>query len=320
MTTALVSILMPAFNEEKFIGEAITSILNQTYQNWELLILDDKSTDSTMEVIESFSDNRIRCLTNERNLGYLKSCNRLFNEVKGEYVTFLDADDTCPSNRLDLCLGALITSGCDYLTSDYVRQYQTTGISEIQHSIVDHKRLSSDTTYYPSICCATVFAKSDLVASVGGYSEIFTGHGAEDYHWVFKLSRYGSGIHVSENLYTYRMHENQIRNSSTSSHFIAHDLDRVIRVKLMEQGIDWTESRFNDKVNQLKLELLQPYQKDRCKLLRDQAIQELNRGNWKASTSLLLAAIRVSPTSLKNWQQLAYVWYVMLRRRTSGNS
>jgi glycosyltransferase involved in cell wall biosynthesis len=79
----LVSILMPAFNAEKFIAEAIQSIVQQDHPNWELLILNDASTDGTAEKIASFHDPRINVFEHQENLGYLLSCNELFENAKG---------------------------------------------------------------------------------------------------------------------------------------------------------------------------------------------------------------------------------------------
>ena len=90
----LVSIIMPSYNTAKFISETIESVLVQTYTNWELIIVDDCSTDNTDEVVKSFlSDNRIKYITNEKNSGAAVSRNRALREAKGKWIAFLDSDD-----------------------------------------------------------------------------------------------------------------------------------------------------------------------------------------------------------------------------------
>ena len=91
----LVSIIMPAFNGEPYIGAAIRSVLAQSYARWELLILDDGSADRTAEIAEAFekSDPRIRLFRNPKNLGAAQTRNRGFALVQGEWIALLDCDD-----------------------------------------------------------------------------------------------------------------------------------------------------------------------------------------------------------------------------------
>ena len=98
----LVSVLMPAFNAEKHIAQAIESILQQTYSHFELLILDDGSTDRTKEIIDQFDDGRIVRIDLTENQGLVRARNQLVAAAKGKYIAFLDADDIALPNRLQL--------------------------------------------------------------------------------------------------------------------------------------------------------------------------------------------------------------------------
>lgn len=90
----LVSIIMPSYNTGGFIAESIISVLKQTYKNWELIIVDDCSSDNTDEVVGRFlKDDRIRYLKNEKNRGAAISRNRALREAKGKWIAFLDSDD-----------------------------------------------------------------------------------------------------------------------------------------------------------------------------------------------------------------------------------
>ncbi len=90
----LVSITMPSYNTGKYIAESIRSVQQQTYENWELLIVDDCSPDDTDEVVKPFlEDKRIRYLKNEKNSGAAVSRNRALREAKGKWIAFLDSDD-----------------------------------------------------------------------------------------------------------------------------------------------------------------------------------------------------------------------------------
>ena len=89
----LVSIIMPSWNTDRFIAESIQSVIDQTYSNWELIIVDDCSTDNTDAVVDSFQDERIKYLHNEKNSGAALTRNRALREARGEWIAFLDSDD-----------------------------------------------------------------------------------------------------------------------------------------------------------------------------------------------------------------------------------
>ena len=95
MTNPRVSILLPTYNCERFIVDAIKSVLAQSFDDWELIVIDDGSTDNTSDIVREFSgtDNRIRYIKNEKNLGIQKSLNRGLKESKGEYIARIDDDD-----------------------------------------------------------------------------------------------------------------------------------------------------------------------------------------------------------------------------------
>ena len=98
----LVSIIMPSYNTAKFISETIKSVLAQTYTNWELIIVDDCSTDNTDEVIKPYlSDPRIYYIKNEANSGAAVSRNRALREARGKWIAFLDSDDLWLPEKLE---------------------------------------------------------------------------------------------------------------------------------------------------------------------------------------------------------------------------
>src|SRR5215216_775869 len=95
-----VTVLMPLFNAERHVAAAIASILRQTYRDFELLVIDDGSSDRSRDIARSFDDSRIRVLANERNVGLASSLNRGLNAAKGDLIARQDADDVSNSERL----------------------------------------------------------------------------------------------------------------------------------------------------------------------------------------------------------------------------
>ena len=96
-----ISVIMSAYNSEETIKETINSILNQTYKDFELIIVNDKSTDNTESIIKSFKDERIKLINNKKNLGLPASLNKAIKVAKGKYVARMDADDVMLHGRLE---------------------------------------------------------------------------------------------------------------------------------------------------------------------------------------------------------------------------
>ena len=97
---SLVSVVMPVHNGEKFLREAIESVLNQTYKNFEFLIIENCSTDSSVEIIKSYNDSRISLII-EEDCGQVRAYNRGFKEAKGEYIFIHDQDDISHFERFE---------------------------------------------------------------------------------------------------------------------------------------------------------------------------------------------------------------------------
>jgi len=95
----LVSVIIPAYNAENYIEKAIQSVLEQTYPNFEVIVIDDNSTDRTVDVVREFRDERIKLLVNEQNMGPSYSRNRGIIEAKGEWIALLDSDDWWDKDR-----------------------------------------------------------------------------------------------------------------------------------------------------------------------------------------------------------------------------
>jgi glycosyltransferase involved in cell wall biosynthesis len=139
----LVSVVMPVFNGEKYLKTAVYSILNQSYQDFEFIVVDDCSTDGTSKILQGFDDPRIKILTSTTNLKTTKSLNLGITEATGKYIVRMDADDWAYPTRLqtqvdymenhsDTVLCGSNIDICDSeLRLDYVRTYPQTD-SEIK--------------------------------------------------------------------------------------------------------------------------------------------------------------------------------------------
>jgi len=185
-----VSVLMPAYNAEKYIGEAIDSVLNQTFVNFELVIVDDGSTDNTANVIKAYTDKRIK-LIQQKNGGVSAALNTGLSQAQGKYIARFDADDVCYPYRLQQQFDfmetnpdfVLIGSDADYMSEEgaFLFTYHNIGYSnqEIQEKI---------NVYCPFVH-STVCYRKEAVVQLGGYEVLaFT---FEDYFLWKKLVKIG---------------------------------------------------------------------------------------------------------------------------------
>lgn len=307
----MISILMPAYNAALFIQEAVDSILKQDYLNWELLILDDASEDTTPKIIKGSADHRIRIYRHGSNKGYLNSCNELFNLAKGELITFLDADDTCPKDRLSSCSEVFqVNTEIHFLTTDHVRTDKA-GKTISEHSVkVDYQRYSSDSDYYPTVCCATIMLRKNLLRKVGGYHPFFNGIGGEDYHWLFRLSLEGKGIHLNRKLYNYRTHTGQLHDINPNPlKFFASDIDRQIRTELLTNGSDLL--RESEKLRERWLTYTEQHPEE---LEFKMARWMLNSNRHGESFSHASRLLRERPFSITSWYRFLYICYSIALR------
>ncbi len=115
---ALVSVVMPVHNGEKYLRESIESVLNQTYKNFEFLIIENCSVDSSVEIIKSYNDSRIRMIV-EEDCGIVQGYNRGFREARGELIVVHDQDDVSFLNRIESLVGDLISKNLDICGSSF---------------------------------------------------------------------------------------------------------------------------------------------------------------------------------------------------------
>lgn len=117
----LVSIIMPSYNTARFIKETVESVLAQSYTNWELLIVDDCSTDNTDDVVAQFlGDSRIKYIKNSKNSGAAVSRNRALREAKGKWIAFLDSDDLWEPHKLKNQIAFMKNNGYHFSYTNYI--------------------------------------------------------------------------------------------------------------------------------------------------------------------------------------------------------
>lgn len=232
-----ITVLMPVYNRESFVGPAIESILKQTFTNFELLIINDGSSDQSRQVIMSYQDPRIRFLENPDNLGTIATLNRGLRHARGHYVTIMDSDDLSLPQRLQE----------QYLFMESNPRLAACGVSAELFSdkpmddkwLVsnDPERLKVDLVFNLVMPHGGFMFRRSLQRQFGITYDPSCPH-AEDYDFIYKLSKAGELGAIEKTLYRYRRHGDQ----TTVVHRVAQTkASNSIRARILEEiGVKFT--------------------------------------------------------------------------------
>jgi len=217
MQKPLVSVLMPAYNAEKYIGEAIESILNQTFKDFEFIIVDDASTDKTWEIIQEYAkkDKRILALKNNNNIKSCLTLIKAFKLAKGKYISVADNDDISYANRLKKQF-------------DFMEEHQEVGIAGGVIQIIDQNKKPIAKRKYDITDCEIrksifrhspfahplIMIRKTVLNKIGYYNPKYAP--ADDYDLYFRIGEISKFANLSEVLLQYRVVSNSITNKSTT--------------------------------------------------------------------------------------------------------
>jgi glycosyltransferase involved in cell wall biosynthesis len=236
MKTPRVTVLMPVFNGEKYLKEAIDSILKQKFHDFEFLIINDGSTDGTSKIIASYNDLRIRVIDNGKNLGLVHSLNKGLDIASGEYIARMDCDDISVDRRLSVQVKFMDahknTGACGsyyYLVRGRKKAIVDLPLSEKE--IKCFLLFNSPVAHPAAIIRNHVLQKYNL-----RYSSEFM-H-AEDYDFWSRVARYAGLANISKPLLFYRVHDNQITGDIHAAKKKRQSVSAVRMRNLREAGID----------------------------------------------------------------------------------
>jgi len=310
MNKPLVSIIMPAYNCEKFIAEAIESVINQSYQHWELLVADDASKDGTRKIIDSYSDIRIKRYHNSENQGYLKTCNKLFKLCLGDYIAFQDADDLSDKNRLQIQV-EFLSSNLNYaLCGTNLTMINEDGLSSscsnycLEHEDILEKMKIGNFDVIPN---SFVF-KSEILEEVGIYNEFFDRIGVEDYYWTWLILQKFKMKNLPYSGYFYRFNPNSVTgNLSNNSGKINSSKILMHLVKQnIEFGIDDLQEGKLDEVQKYLDELNKPFLEDPSYYFHYVAKRRFYEGHKMLAIKNILKAIHKNPLKISYYRDLFF--------------
>ena len=225
-----ISVLMPVFNAKPYLSDAIKSILDQTYVDFELILLDDCSTDGSEDVIKSFKDNRIVYHKNEINAGLANNLNTGLKMAKGEFIARMDADDISLSNRFKTQIDFLKSNSEIDLCSCAVQMFGDDDKIWIRDSHPEQVKITM--MFYSAVLHPTcVFRKEVFIKHKLFYDQ--QSFPAEDYDLWSRAIFYCKMVNLSEVMYLYRRHLNQITSTNTNS----TEKSREIQIKYLKRAL-----------------------------------------------------------------------------------
>lgn len=199
-----VTVLMSVYNGERYLRETIESILNQTFKDFEFLIINDGSTDSTREIISSYNDYRIRLINNEVNIGLTKSLNKGIGVAKGKYIARMDADDISLSARLQKQVEFLDEHFTVGLVGTSVVQIDEEGRTVVEIPLLtESAKIQEELLFGNQFCHGSIMFRKECVERAGKYREEFKY--AQDYDLYLRMAEYYELSNLNDFLYKWRL-------------------------------------------------------------------------------------------------------------------
>lgn len=203
--TPKVTVFIALYNAENYIKETIESVLNQTYTDYEILIINDGSTDNSVEVVKQFDDSRIRLLHNEKNSGERFTRDRALTEAKGKYIAVLDADDITVANRLELQINFLENNPEYALCGGWAKCIDEKG--KLNNNLITPKTENEDIKinmlFQNQFVNSTTMYNREIGIEVGGHKGVEYG---TDFDVFSKISEKYKVANLSNYLVLYRQH------------------------------------------------------------------------------------------------------------------
>lgn len=302
MKTPLVSVIIPCYNAEKYVKEAIHSIVNQIYKNLEIILIDDGSEDSTFSICEEIKtiDNRIKLIKNEQNLGLIKTLNKGIKLASGEYIARMDADDVSHLERIEKQIAFFTKNptigviGTNAVAIDLNGKQLKTKETAIY---CQSNTISFSCLFSQPLVHGSVMAKSSILKS-NPYSLDFK-H-SEDFELWNRLVAQGVKIaNLNNRLYYYRNNPNGVSNQHTAEQNLNHNraskkyIKERFNYELDLSTIELLNNRPSQKVKNRDIKTTLKHFNDLVKSYQLQS-EELNYYIEKQKVDILIQAIKKS--------------------------
>ncbi len=211
-----ITVLMPVCNAEKYLSQAIESILGQTFTDFEFLIIDDGSTDDSLKIIQSYDDVRIKLMRHTKNKGFIASLNEGLSQAKSDWVARMDGDDISHHDRFTKQMQFLKTHPqISIVGSDVQVINQNDRIIGYENMLTNDAAIKLALPVMCPFAHGAVIYKRDVVTKAGGYRK--TTYEVEDYELWTRILKVGQGANIPEALYQWRTTPGSISFSTANA-------------------------------------------------------------------------------------------------------
>lgn len=252
MTIPKVSVLMSVHNGQEYLNEAIMSILNQTFTDFEFLILNDASTDNSADIINSFNDSRLRIIDNESNLGLTRSLLKGLALARGEYIARMDSDDISLPGRLAAQVAFLEAHPEIGICGTWAKRIgQKAGAYlryPVEPEVINCRLLFDSPLAHPSV----MIRKDSLSSNNLNYDPQFKY--AQDYDLWTRCSRHFSLANIAKVLLLYRVHSNQIGSRSLKEQTEFANLVRRRQVERLGLAEDHKGLEIHNRIGSMQIQ------------------------------------------------------------------
>lgn len=319
-----VSVIMPVFNCEVYLAQAVSSITNQTYSDWELLICDDASTDNSLAVIKEYAerDSRISIHSNPSNLGELQTRNKLLGLTRGGLITFQDADDYSDPRRLELMVSEFSRNPRLGLLASQVAYVSETGRKlRVSKKPLSYPDVLSTIWEHNVVGGAIMMIRKDALESVGGkYREYFDRLAYFDYDLSWLVAERYEAYALPEVLYYYRQHSASLSKRVETDRILAENIVKHLAQQRRESGQDDLMRNRPDLVDAYFEKLRQPYKADPTLVYREFASGFMYNELFTSAIKSAFKAVLIQPGNFINWRTLQYCLRVSLIKWLSSSA
>lgn len=236
------TVLMPVYNGEKFLGEAIDSILGQTYTDFEFLIIDDGSTDQSRNIVLSYNDNRIELICNSENLGLEKTLNKGIKQAKGEYIARMDCDDISLPQRLQKQIDFMDANPQISVCGSWVKTFGNS--NKVWKYPLNHEEICCWLLFFTAFAHpAVIFRKELFLDNKLLYDERQQFERAEDYELWVRISQKHKLANLDTVLLKYRLHGTKVGMKYKQKTVLSSDW--IKKNQLCALGVDFSEQEFD---------------------------------------------------------------------------
>ena len=299
-----VTVLMSVYNGQKYLREAINSILNQTFKDFEFIIIDDCSIDKTKDIILSYKDSRIRFIENKKNIGLTKSLNKGLKIARGKYIARMDVDDISMPERVEKQISfldkhkdiAVVGSWIEIINMESSRAYVLK--NDCNPAIIKWTHIFKN-----QITHSSAFFRKEIIKKIGHYNEKYKY--AQDFDFWFRISRKYKIANIPKVLVKYRIHSKSV-TETPKTHKIQKQSILEIIFNNINYYINLDQKNFKIFVNAIKWAKISSFKH----LIKVRKIYKNLFNSYIKKENLNKEDIKRIFPDYKKKQRVMFIWYI----------